>query len=329
MNKSANKLFYLCCFATLLTWGVMQLGAYTRLTHAGLGCPDWPGCYGHINVAKVSASQLPHSITTTRQAWTEMVHRYLAASLITTLLLLFIGLFWRVRPLTREIKVVLSLLLFVILVQALLGMWTVTEKLHPTIVTAHLLGGMSLAALLTWLSASLSQWNLSKLPQQLWSYKLFSWGAIVLILLQISLGGWTSSNYAALACPTFPDCNGCWSFPTHLRQAFPLFSGLGINYQGGVLAMAVRMTIQMVHRYGAVILATYLLLMSAFLYIKIPLKSLRINLVLMLVLLVLQITLGLINVLYLLPLSIAVAHNGVAALLLMSVVLLNYQLSRI
>ena len=328
MNKPATKLFYLACVTLLLAWGVIQLGAYTRLTDAGLGCPDWPGCYGHFNVAHVSSSKLHQTLIATRQAWTEMVHRYLAGSLIALILILFAALLRRSKQLTRSIRVTMLLLTTIIVLQALLGMWTVTEKLHPTIVTAHLLGGMSLVGLLTWLTCALKSTKLAK-ENTCSNYCFLVWIGIGLVLFQISLGGWTSSNYAALACSSFPSCNGLWRLPTDLHAAFPIFTGLGINYQGGVFAIGIRMTIHLVHRYGAFILASYLLLMSAILYIKENTRAIRVNILLVIAILSLQVVLGIINVLYLLPLPIAVAHNACAALLLMSLVILCYQLTRL
>ena len=330
MNETNNVralrvMFYLSLFITLLAWAVIQLGAYTRLTEAGLGCPDWPGCYGHLNVSQLTSNSLA-AMNTLRAAWTEMIHRYIASGLIAGLLVLSLMLIRQRKSVSLSTKVTMGLLVLIIFFQAALGMWTVTEKLHPTIVTLHLLGGMSLVALLVWLTMSLSQWY----PQpetRLIAVKPWAWGVLLLLILQIALGGWTSTNYAALACPTFPDCNGLWLPPASLKEAFTVFSSLGINYQGGVFAMAIRMTIQILHRFGALILSSYLLILVTALFMRTKLKAIRINAGLILFMLVMQLCLGIINVLALLPLSTAVAHNGGAALLLMSLVILNYQLS--
>lgn len=314
-----KKLFYYAVTgAALLSFLVVMLGAYTRLTDAGLGCPDWPGCYGQMvlpsNKVKLQTaqSQYPYIPIESRKAWTEMVHRYAAGSL--ALLIFFIS-FYVFRQRRQKIFFPWHLpaaLLILIVFQAVLGMWTVTLKLLPVVVMGHLLGGMLIVACLSrfWLQIS------SLGGQDLSQWRPWLRLGVLIIFLQIALGGWVSSNYAGISCIGFPTCNGVWLPDLHFTQGFNLFLPVGANYQGGLLQHDVRMTIQWIHRVGAVVTAVYILVLSLFLMFKAKFYYLRVAAALMMLLLLVQFTLGILNVIYLLPITIAVAHNGVAALLL-------------
>ncbi len=297
------------CLAVL----VIMLGAYTRLTDAGLGCPDWPGCYGKIvlpsNQLELHKAQqiFPQAPIVAHKAWTEMAHRYIAGTLGLIIVILSTWGMIRRRHNPKQPMAVLILLIGVLIFQAALGMWTVTLKLLPVVVTAHLLGGMAIVGLLCWLL----QATKLALPPTEPELRLRPWivAGVFIVIIQIFLGAWTSTNYAALACTGFPACNGF--FPIHLewRAAFDLISPIGPNYEGGRLAAEARVTIQMIHRYWAFITLFYLLPLS----IVLRRKGWWIG-----SLLLVQIGLGIVNVIKMLPLTIAVMHNGMAVLLLIT-----------
>jgi cytochrome c oxidase assembly protein subunit 15 len=326
-----NGYFWLAAFATVLAFCVILLGAYTRLKDAGLGCPDWPGCYGQITVPHTTseiqqaAKLFPGEKVEAAKAWPEMVHRYFAGTLG---LIIFILAIWSI---VRKLKyrdqplwIPLILAAFVIF-QAALGMWTVTWKLLPLVVMGHLLGGFTVAALLWWLTLKTGGFLQSaKISFQ--QLRPWAWIALIIVALQIFLGGWTSANYASLACTHFPFCNGSLFPPMAFKEAFNFASPIGTNYQGGVLDMAARVTIHMMHRYGALVTFLFVGALSVYLIVSRSEAGLRPIGWIILLLLLLQILLGILNVVLMLPLLVAVAHNGVAALLLLSLVTLLYKL---
>jgi cytochrome c oxidase assembly protein subunit 15 len=330
--KPLKYLPHFVTFAFVLAICVVMLGAYTRLTDAGLGCPDWPGCYGRMvlpsggEALKEAQSTFPSTPISAPKAWTEMVHRYLAG----TLGLLLVGIAIQVLRLSRRGYTLPwkypLLLLVVVVFQALLGMWTVTLKLLPAVVMGHLLGGMLIVALLARFRLALCK------EEDCGNSALKFWVrlGVVLVFCQIALGGWVSSNYAGIACIGFPRCNGLWLPNLHLMEGFNIFSTLGVNYQGGVLDNEVRVTIQFVHRLGAVVVFLYVLSLVAYILTTIRLKPLRILAILCGLLVCVQCLLGILNVQYLLPITLAVLHNGVAALLLASMVsLLHFSKGRV
>ncbi|MCE0724813.1 MULTISPECIES: COX15/CtaA family protein [Legionella] len=314
-----NKLLrYAVTFAVLLSLLVVMLGAYTRLTDAGLGCPDWPGCYGQMVLPsakeklQAAQTQYPQIPIESRKAWTEMVHRYAAGSLA---LLIFFICFYVVRKRIQGNDLPWHLpaaLIILVLFQAALGMWTVTLKLLPVVVMGHLLGGMLIVACLSRFRLQISSLKGKDLAQ--WRFWL-RLGAII-VFLQIALGGWVSSNYAGISCIGFPMCNGVWIPDLHFAQGFNLFSPVGANYQGGLLDHEVRVTIQFIHRLGAIITAAYILVLALWILVRSDFNYLKTAAVVMLLLVLVQFTLGILNVIYLLPIGVAVAHNGGAALLL-------------
>lgn len=303
--------------AVVLALGVVTLGAYTRLTNSGLGCPDWPGCYGtmvlpsqHTDLENAQRT-FPSIPLEPKKAWTEMIHRYAAGSLgVLILVILSAGIFYKTKIFSSSVILVVlgGLLIF----QALLGMWTVTLKLLPVVVMSHLLGGVIIFSSLLYLF-----WNLSPIrPIDNSTLKYWVLGGIVIVFIQIALGGWVSSNYAGIACIGFPTCNGLWIPEINFSKGFNLFSPVGVNYQGGVLDNNLRIAIQFVHRIGAMITALYLCFLSIYILLKKQEWLLRVFAYLILLLILLQFTLGIINVTHLLPLWAAVAHNGVAAVIL-------------
>jgi cytochrome c oxidase assembly protein subunit 15 len=302
--------------ATLLAFFVVTIGAYVRLSDAGLGCPDWPGCYGQLVVSE-SLSADPAigeefgRAVHTGKAWREMIHRYLASTLGLLILgLAFIG--WRNRHAVGQAWRVPLALVALVIFQGLLGMWTVTLLLKPLIVVAHLLGGLSTLALLFWLARS------GVTPLRMPGVRVLGLFAAAALLLQIALGGWTSANYAALACPDFPTCQTQW-WPeiADFQDGFVLWRGLGVDYEGGVLDHPARVAIHFSHRLGA-ILAT--LVLAAFGIMLARKAESRPAGLAVLAALAVQLALGISIVLWGVPLAIAVAHNGVAAILLLTVI---------
>ena len=308
----------LAAFAAIVAFCVIVLGAWVRLSHAGLGCPDWPGCYGQLtwpNAADeiVTANQaFPERPFESDKAWREMLHRYLAGALM--LMVFAMGwLAWRGPAIYRKFRGITTLLALVIIFQALLGMWTVTLKLKPIIVMAHLLGGLTSFSLILWIMFSSRRRFMDKPSMSVRRMREAIIFAIVILSLQIALGGWTSANYAALACPDFPMCGGQWWPETNFREGFILWREVGVNYEGGILDQPSRVGIHLAHRIGAVI-TLLVLLALAFRSLKIP--RLRSGGQLLMILVLIQVTLGILNVVLYLPLANAVAHNAGAALLL-------------
>lgn len=312
-------------FLMVLALGIVMLGAFTRLTHAGLGCPDWPGCYGKLLVSESKSLQdrqglYPDRPVDGKKAMTEMTHRYVAGFLALSIAgVFFVSL--RKRFLKQSWPILLPcLLLAIVLLQALLGMWTVTLKLMPQVVMGHLLGGMSLVCALCWLWLSLKTPKLCS--EDLRFGRLVGLG-VLLTLVQISLGGWVSANYAGVSCIGFPFCVGDWWQQLNVKEAFNVAISSGVDYQGGVMSYSARLTLQMAHRLMALVVTVYWLSLSVILFRKGSQKVKRQVLVL-LVLLSCQVALGISNVIFMLPLAIAVLHNGVGLLLLLSAICLFY-----
>jgi heme a synthase len=301
---------------------VVPLGAYVRLSDAGLGCPDWPGCYGRlVGVPERAAEQdaaiqaFPDKPVEPAKAWKEMTHRYAAG----TLGLLAFGLSWlgwRRRP------GVATGLAGMIVFQALLGMWTVTLLLKPVVVTGHLLGGMTVVGLLTLLAMDErgTSAHLSAPPGAASLARL----ALIATAIQIALGGWLTSNYAALACPDFPTCQGSWLPEMDFRHAFTLSRELGYTGDGALLPLAAMTAIHWSHRLGALLVVVSVGSLIARLGAVPAWRNWAFALT---VTLVLQVALGIANVLTSLPLPLAVAHNFGAAVLLLHVVAVNKRLA--
>jgi len=314
--------------AVLLTAGVIMLGAWTRLADAGLGCPDWPGCYGHMDVRKAISyvnSRNEVEPGTYREAFKtvpEMVHRYFASAL-GLLILIIAAMAWRNRREAKQpVALPLSLLVLVIC-QGILGKWTVTMGLQPTIVMLHLLGGFTTMTLLCWLTAKLYHWPRFLNDCDVRSLKGLASAAIGVVILQIALGGWTTANYAAVVCTELPICESGWRDHINFRDAFTFWGHEHDkpDYEFGVLENDARTTIHVMHRFGAIAV-----------FLVVGLLALRImrnarchfhrNFGLAIGgLLLLQIALGIGNVVFHVPLLMAVAHNFFAVVLLVSLVL--------
>jgi heme a synthase len=337
----ARWLRRLALAGVLLAVAVVVLGAYVRLSAAGLGCPDWPGCYGHLTppAGLDAPARYAHYPLVPGKAWREMLHRYAAATLglLVVLIAVLAVIYRRLRLLSLPFALAL---LATVVVQGLLGMLTVTWQLKPLIVTLHLLFGMTTLALLWWLALSQPRdpWRAAALQGATHrglggggapiasAWRLTSL-ALSILALQIALGGWTSSNYAALACPDLPTCQGSWWPHADFRDAFVLWRGLNINYEGGVLAHPARVAIHLTHRVGA--LLTSLALAGAALYVlrRRGVPGARASAWAVLGALGLQLFLGVSMVLRAFPLALASAHTLGAALLLLATLALLRHLS--
>jgi cytochrome c oxidase assembly protein subunit 15 len=316
--------------ALILAFGVVSLGAYVRLSDAGLGCPDWPGCYGKLSphhateAIDAELTVRPDGPVSHAKAWKEMVHRYFAGTL-GLLVLCIAVLGWRWRRETRGGPGLPLLLLGLVVLQALLGMWTVTQLLKPLVVSSHLLGGMATVSLLLWLwlreRGQVSHAYYARVDHLRGSALL----GLALVVTQIALGGWVSTNYAALACTDFPLCQGVWMPPMDFEHGFTLRRELGETASGDLLPMAALTGIHWTHRVMALVVTLYLswLVLRLLRTPGYAVMGLTVG-----GLLVLQVSLGISNVLFSLPLPVAVAHNTGAALLLASLVLLNYRVRR-
>lgn len=323
------KLQVLVKLSLVFTLVVIMLGAYTRLADAGLGCPDWPGCYGQLTVPTDSKDVLqaellyPELTVEADKAWAEMVHRYFAG----TLGLLVMGIaFICIREQKAPTAFAVGLVVLIVF-QALLGMWTVTLKLMPVVVMGHLLGGFMLLSCLFILHWRLSESHSSAPPsvQTNRPMALLSMATLLVVLGQILLGGWTSSNYAALMCSSLPICEGDWINQLDMANAFTMIQSGHDSYEFGVLDYQARMTIHVAHRIGAIITTfiVALLALRCWLSGQARLRTASRNL---LIVLLLQLALGISNVLFSLPIAVAVAHNLGAAILLVTVLHANYVL---
>ncbi len=321
-NTQANSIGLLRRLAGLgiiMTFVVIVLGAYVRLSDAGLGCPDWPGCFGQVfapsdaDAIAAAAAAYPNVEVDSGKAWKEMIHRYLASGLG-----LVVVIMWLISFKSREVTPFrwISFLLALICFQGALGMWTVTKLLQPTIVTAHLLGGMSVLATFAYLYIKMgANWvNASQIKlNRIVTVLMFA------TIAQIALGGWTSTNYTGLHCPDFPTCQGQWLPETDFKTAFTLTAEEGVNYEGGRLGNTASVTVHLTHRLGAVVVFL-LALTLLFAAIKEGNTHHRKWAYILFAVVFGQWALGITTVLLHLPVAIATAHNAGAALLLLSVI---------
>jgi cytochrome c oxidase assembly protein subunit 15 len=314
----------LCLVGAMLALCVIALGAWVRLSHAGLGCPDWPGCYGHLTVGDAventdrANAAFPDRPLEADKALKEMVHRYFASTLGLVILAIAVLAFLNRRDPLQPIRMPAALVLLVVF-QGLLGMWTVTLLLKPLIVTAHLVGGLTTMALLWWMS-----FDGRARPRPPGEAGLRTWSVIALavVAFQILLGGWVSTNYAAMACPDFPTCQASYWPEMDFRDAFVLWRGLGIDYEGGVLDHPARVAIHFTHRIGAVITLAVLAYV-AWLAVRVgQSRAVRAAGVVVGAAVLLQWLVGPAMVLKTFPLWLATAHNVVAALIVLAVVML-------
>ena len=314
-------------FTILLALCVIVFGAYVRLTDAGLGCPDWPGCYGFVSVPQTAEDYLsveqnfPGEIVDEGKAWREMIHRYIASLLGFLILLMFLKDFFSYRNNAgslKDLKLSAALLALVIF-QGMLGMWTVTLKVHPLVVTGHLIGGLTTLSLLFFYYR-----NLESSDKKFISAPKAMIAGLSILALQIILGGWTSTNYAALGCPDLPLCYGeVWPSNMGFEEGFLKWQEVGVNYEGGQLSPSARTAIHFVHRLGA-ILVLFALGWLGLKYLKHSSDRIRKASGIMLIALLAQLAIGTLMVWFGIPLFLATAHNAFAALLLLSFINLLY-----
>ena len=314
-------------FAIFFAFVVVILGAWTRLADAGLGCPDWPGCYGHLTVPDhhpdgtiIQGFDRPLDAF---KGWMEMIHRY-AAGILGLLIFAITYFVVRGKPHFHQSLGLPIFLSFFVILQAAFGMWTVTLKVHPIIVTTHLLGGFATASMIFWLRLKQSrpQINPTYVPGKVRFLTLI---VLLALIFQIIMGGWTSTNYAALSCGAdFPTCQGQWWPTMDFGNAFFL-GPLGHDYEFGVLENPARTAIQVIHRIGAVVVLTLSLILLASIARYRHMKG---NVIAIALILFTQIVLGIVNVMWSLPLPVAVAHNAVALMLLLSILALIHKMTR-
>lgn len=332
VSSDTDKYRKLVWVTLFITFDLIMFGAFTRLTDSGLGCPDWPGCYGQANPlqahADISAAEtaMPTGPVTVMKAWIEMIHRYLAMG-IGVLIIALMVIAWRrwLQSGRKEMKfspLFPTLLFAFVCVQGAFGAWTVTMKLQPVIVTIHLLLGMSLLALLTWFGAQLS--DHPPVSQSAAALRIPAALAIVLLVIQIALGGWVSSNYAALACPDFPLCQGALFPQMDFANGYSLWRDLGKTAQGDYLPFPALTAIHWTHRAFALVVVALVAWVSLGAY---KIDALRKTARWLLIMIALQFTIGVSTIFLKLPLALAVAHNGGAALLMILLVTLNYKIS--
>jgi len=330
----------LTLLALVLTLIIILLGAYVRLSDAGLGCPDWPGCYGHLGVPQkdhhieAANAAWPERPVEVHKAWKEMIHRYFASSLGFILIGLAV-IAWHLRRHNPAQQIFLPYVLVpLVMLQGAFGMWTVTHKVHPVFVTAHLIFGMLTLALIwqMWLNqlypATVAITERSKNWKRSTVHSLMTI-ALIIVPLQIALGGWVSTNYAAIQCGTeFPGCQGQLIPETNFREAFNLMLPIGPDYEGGHLDNTGRVTVHFTHRLGA-LLTFVVISLLCFHGRKHQHEPIRKAASLLFILLLVQIGLGISNVILSLPIAIAVAHNGGAALLLLALMKMHQHIHEI
>ncbi|HWW06069.1 COX15/CtaA family protein [Collimonas sp.] len=333
-SSDTNKYRKLVWVTLFLTFDLIMFGAFTRLTDSGLGCPDWPGCYGHANPlqahAHISAAQeaMPTGPVTVMKAWIEMTHRYFAMG-VGVLIVALMAIAWlrwftgrksTTQQDSRFSPRYPTLLFLFVCLQGAFGAWTVTQKLQPVIVTTHLLLGLTLLAMLTWLGARQSE----HAPVAAGAAALVKPALIglLLLVLQIALGGWVSTNYAALACTDFPLCHGKLVPQMDFANGFTLWRHLGMTADGEFLSFQALTAIHWTHRSFAFVVIAFVVWLAC--------KALRTQGLQntgrwLLIVIGLQLLTGLSTIFLNWPLAIAVAHNGGAALLLVLLVMLNYK----
>ena len=332
--KRDNARFHKLVSVTMvLTFVLIMLGAFVRLSDAGLGCPDWPGCYGNLmphhsaDVIRAAEAVQPGGPVSMAKAWKEMLHRYLAM-VVGALIAAIMFSAWRNRRAWNQSPILAILLGGAVIFQAALGAWTVTMLLKPAIVTSHLLGGITILSLLAWLhwrqvarQSSRPAWAKGIMSSS--GLRMFALLALVVLFGQIALGGWVSTNYAALACADLPLCDGKLLPAMDFANAFHIVRPLGIGPDGELLKLEALRAIHWTHRIGAVIAV---LVVGSFALMLLKIETGRRAAKMLLVMLTVQVLLGISNVWFSLPLGVAVAHNGIAALLFALLLLINLRL---
>jgi heme a synthase len=330
VSSDTNKYRKLAWVTLFLTFDLIMFGAFTRLTDSGLGCPDWPGCYGEANPlqahAHISAAEaaMPTGPVTAIKAWIEMIHRYLAMG-VGVLIVSMTLIAWRgwIASKRQDAKFepwLPSALLGFVCLQGAFGAWTVTQKLQPVIVTTHLLLGLTLLALLAWLAARQSEHR--PVAATALTLRTPAVAALTLLAVQIALGGWVSTNYAALACSDFPLCHGNVIPEMDFANGFTLWRHLGKTATGDFLPFPALTAIHWTHRsFAFVVVAVVAWVAHRALHVQGLRKTGR----WLLIVVAMQFLIGMSTIFLQWPLALAVAHNGAAALLVLLLIMLNYK----
>lgn len=315
-------------FTWFLTLDLIMFGTFVRLTDSGLGCPDWPGCYRQItplqamgNIDQAHA-QMPFGPVSVSKAWIEMVHRYVG-SLIGLLIIVMLFMAWRYRRQIGHSPLLAVIILGEVCLQGAFGAWTVTMKLMPVVVSTHLLLGMLLLALMTWIAAREKPHAPVSEAAARWRVPMMF--GLVLLAIQIALGGWVSTNYAALACMEFPTCQGQWIPPMNFHEGFSLFRQLGETASGQIISQYALTAIHWTHRNFAFIVLIYLGTLAWKMRAD---AGLRGPATLILGLLCLQLFTGLTTIFFQWPLLVSVVHSGGAAGLVLGSVTAMVRLGR-
>jgi cytochrome c oxidase assembly protein subunit 15 len=329
-SRDPDKYRKLVWTTIFLTFDLIMFGAFTRLTDSGLGCPDWPGCYGHANPLQArehitaAEAMMPTGPVTVIKAWIEMIHRYVAMS-IGVLIIAIVVVAWRNWRASRRTDPRFTpwypmVLLGFICLQGAFGAWTVTMKLQPVIVTTHLILGMGLLALLTWLG----QRQLIQAPvvADAARLRLPALAAAAALAVQIALGGWVSTNYATLACTEFPLCNGSVVPEMDWANGFALWRELGMTASGDFLPFPALIAIHWVHRTFAFAVVALVAWIG---WRALKTDGLRTTGRWLLIVIALQFTTGVSTIYLSWPLALAVIHNGGAALLTLLLTVVNYR----
>ena len=320
----------LLLLTTITAFCLVVLGAYVRLSDAGLGCPDWPGCFGTLSVPESQTAienaelNFPSQHIETAKAWKEMIHRYVAGFL--GLMILLIGIIsYKNKKILRVNPIVPYAIVLLVILQALLGMWTVTLLLKPIVVSAHLIGGMTTLGLLTFVTHRYwgkIQTNILKYKHEIFLVRF----SLFVLFIQIFLGGWTSTNYAGLACTDFPTCHGSLIPNLNFNDAFDLFRDLGKLSDGSPLPLAVFETIQWIHRLGALITWLFFGYLAS---VILKYKTMRSLGYILLFVITAQFIVGVANLLLHLPTILAVMHTFGAASLVVLAVILNSRITKL
>jgi cytochrome c oxidase assembly protein subunit 15 len=317
LSRDPAKYRKLAWVTAFLTLDLIMFGSFTRLTDSGLGCPDWPGCYGHSNPLsagepiRAAESAQPTGPVTMTKAWIEMLHRYFAIGIGLLIIILAVQAWRRARADTAAPSPVLATAALVwVCIQGAFGALTVTMKLQPIIVTAHLLGGVVLLALLV--ALALRESPAPSVAPRAVTVRPLALAALAVVFAQIALGGWVSSNYAVLACPDFPKCQGMWLPAMDFGHGFTLWRGLGMTGDGDMIPFQSMVAIHWTHRAFALVAAAVL---AWFVAAAWRIEGLAGVARAVLAVLLAQLATGLSNVVLNWPLAAAVLHSGGAALL--------------
>jgi cytochrome c oxidase assembly protein subunit 15 len=330
LSRDPAKFRKLAWVTAFLTLDLIMFGSFTRLTDSGLGCPDWPGCYGHSNPLsagepiRAAESAQPTGPVTMTKAWIEMLHRYFAMGIGLLIIILAVQAWRRFRTdATAPSPWLATAALVWVCVQGAFGALTVTMKLQPVIVTAHLLGGVALLALLVWLALRESpDCPVAPAARRL---RLLAAAALAVVVIQIALGGWVSSNYAVLACTDFPRCQGAWIPPMDFEHGFTLWRALGMTGDGEVIPFQALVAIHWLHRAFALVVVA---VVAGLIWHAWSLVGLARVARALLAILLLQLITGLSNIVLEWPLLAAVLHSGGAAMLVALLVVANVRAAR-